>query len=116
MPLPRPVASLPCPTAYSTYARLVGRRLRGRRLLTISPRPAAPYRVALLSFDWKRGKDPRLSLGHASLRATLESRFRPEEVEVMDLVYNVRGCRDPAALVGQVCRSLLEYSVCRVER
>lgn len=39
----------------------------------MSPHPRLPRRLVLVSLDWLRTKDPRTSLGHASLLARLET-------------------------------------------
>lgn len=63
-----------------------------------------PRRVVLLSLDWLRSKDPRTSLGHASLLARLEA---VPEVEVTSVAHavNLPGF-DRHALLADVRRAL----------
>ncbi|KNE56516.1 radical SAM domain-containing protein [Allomyces macrogynus ATCC 38327] len=53
-----------------------------------------PLRVALVSFDWRRAKDPSLALGHASLSAALRHAFPRDQVTITDLTCNLANDTD----------------------
>jgi len=70
--------------------------------MIVYPRPT--HRVVLLSLDWLRSKDPRTSLGHASLLARLES---VPDVEVTPVAHAVNAPGfDRRALLAEVRRAL----------
>jgi hypothetical protein len=62
-------------------------------------------RVGLLSLDWRRDKDPPLALGHAAIKASLLTRFGPDDIHVKDWAFNVKDAKDPDNFTNEVSAS-----------
>ncbi len=60
-------------------------------------------RVALVSFDWHRPKDPPLSLGHASIQTHL----RQHNIQVKSLCSSVIS---PTFSIQNLCDKILTYN------
>src|SRR6185369_17816283 len=48
-----------------------------------------PYKIALVSLDWIRKKDPSIALGHACIKASLLQSFIPSQLTIKDHTINL---------------------------
>lgn len=67
-----------------------------------------PLRLAMLSLDWVRQKDPKISLGHASLLAMLR-KYNATDCEVIDSRWAVNQYSDIRELSRNVLNDILPH-------
>src|SRR6266540_2639416 len=64
-------------------------------------------RVALVSLDWIRPKDPLTNLGHASILATLQKYNSHQVTFLNNHRYSVKNCLDMEGFTDNVVKNLV---------
>lgn len=74
--------------------------------------PSTKRRIVLLDLYWSRDKDPRVSLGHASLLAALKE---DAKLDVRSLIFAVNEVQTLDVIVQEIVTNLFEGTVDRVD-